>query len=171
MRLTEAVVLFSTVVGQAAASGPAMVSAASGTTPVAPGSIVSIYGENFASGTTSAPTMPLPTSLGSVSVSISDSAGVSADLPLFYVGATQINAMIPSTVATGTATFTVNTPSGAMTGSVTVATLAPGLFSANETGKDVASAQFVVNAADGTQAMTNIFQCGAGASNCVRFEP
>ena len=148
-------------------SAPVTVSAASGSAPVAPGSIVSIYGSGLASTGTSATMLPLPTNLGGTSVTITDSSGVQASLPLFYTGPAQINAEIPQTANTGAATLTITTPSGIQFGSVALAALAPGLFSANQTGAGVASAQFVTNQADGTQTIVDVFQCSGGAGTCA----
>ena len=53
----------------------------------APGSIVSIFGTNFASSLASASTVPLSTSLGGVSVTFNSVAA-----PLFFVSSAQINA-------------------------------------------------------------------------------
>jgi len=60
---------------------------------VAPGSIISIYGKNLSSTTESAMAVPLPTKLGTASVTIN---GVAA--PLFYASPTQINAQVPYNV-------------------------------------------------------------------------
>ena len=148
-------------------SAPVTVSAATGTAPVAPGSIVSIYGGGLGNTGTSATMLPLPTNLGGTSVTITDCGGVQAALPLFYAGPTQINAEIPQTANTGAASLNITTPSGIQFGSVTLAAIAPGLFSANETGQGVASAQFVTNEANGTQTIVDVFQCSGGAGTCV----
>jgi uncharacterized protein (TIGR03437 family) len=149
-------------------TAPVTVSAASGTAPVAPGSIVSIYGSNLATTGTSAASLPLPILLGGTSVIITDSTGAQTALPLFYAGPTQINAQIPPTASAGAATLTITTAAnGTQTGPVTLAEIAPGLFSANESGKGVAAAQLTTNAADGTQTTFNIFQCSGGTGTCV----
>src|ERR1022692_1384233 len=57
-----------------------VVDAASFKGPVVPGSLVSIFGSNLASGTASASAIPLPVTLGGVSVSFN---GIAA--PLLYV--------------------------------------------------------------------------------------
>jgi len=147
-------------------TAPVAVSAASGTAPVAPGSIVSIYGSNLASTAMSATTLPLPLSLGGTSVSITDSTGAQATLPLFYAGPTQINAEIPQAVNAGGATLTISTGSGAQTSPVTVAQIAPGLFSANQTGAGVAAAQFVSDT-NGAQTTVDVFECTGGAGTCA----
>jgi uncharacterized protein (TIGR03437 family) len=147
-------------------SGPATVSAASGTAPVAPGSIVSIYGTNFGGNGAVATMQPLPTSLGGVTVTLTDSSGAPIAMPLFYAGNTQINAQVPASAATGAATVTVSSSAGSQTGSVTLATVAPGIFTANETGSGVAAAQVATNA-NGSQTVTNVFQCTNGPGSCV----
>jgi uncharacterized protein (TIGR03437 family) len=142
-------------------------SAASYTAPVAPGSIVAIYGSNLAATATSAAASPLPTNLGGTSVTITDSSGAKASLPLFYAGPTQINAEIPQTASAGTATLTITTASGPQTGSVMLATVAPGLFAANATGKGVAAAQLVTNEPNGQQTVVDIYTCGAGSCSAI----
>jgi len=62
--------------------------------PVAPGSIISLFGQNFtASAATShsAVSLPLPTKLGGVRVLIAEK-----EAPLFYVGSGQVNAQVPA---------------------------------------------------------------------------
>ena len=61
--------------------------------PVAPGSLVAIFGNNFATGLASASTIPLSTSLGGTSVTIN---GIAA--PMDFATPGQINAQIPFNV-------------------------------------------------------------------------
>ena len=58
--------------------------------PVAPGSVVAIYGKNLAPGVAQAQAVPLPRELGGTAVWI---GGVAA--PLFFVSPGQINAQVP----------------------------------------------------------------------------
>jgi uncharacterized protein (TIGR03437 family) len=148
-------------------AGPTMVSAASGSAPVAPESIVSMYGANGASGTMAATSQPLPTNLDNVSVTITDSAGTQALLPLFFVSPGQINAQIPPGLPTGLAQLAISAPSGTITSSVNLATVATGLFTANETGQGVAAAQVATNNPDGTQTITDVFNSPCAAGSCV----
>ncbi len=62
--------------------------------PVAPGSIISLFGRNLAAGESFASGLPLPRTLGGVRVLI---GGVEA--PLFYVGPGQVNAQVPFELA------------------------------------------------------------------------
>lgn len=103
-----------------------IVNAAGFQAPVAPGSVISIFGANLASTSAPAPGVPLPTTLGGVSVVVNSSLRA----PLFYVSPTQINALLPYETLPGSATLSVN---GSTPISFTVAASAPGviLYGAN----------------------------------------
>ncbi len=74
-------------------------------TPVAPGTIVAIYGSGLAANVVAASTIPLPTSLSQTSVSI---GGLPA--PIYYVSPGQINAQVPFELSAGqTCQVVVNT--------------------------------------------------------------
>jgi len=149
-------------------STPAMVSAASYTAagPVAPGSLVTIFGTGLAAGATASGAQP--TCLNGIGVTLTDFSGAKNPLLLAYVGPAQINAQMPRLVATGAASFTISpttacagavaggAPSGPQKSSVTVAAVAPALFSANQTGKGVAAAYLMTG---GSQ--TAAFTCPA----------
>ena len=92
--------------------------------PVAPGSIVSIFGSNLATSTAQAVVVPLPTTLLTTSVTING-----ASIPLYYVSPTQINAQVPFETPPGTAKLAVaiNGTEGPAV-SFPVAATAPGIF-------------------------------------------
>lgn len=93
-------------------------------TALAPGSIISIFGQSLASVTQVGPTNPLAQTIAGTSVTINDSI-----LPLLFVSPTQINAQLPSSLADGTYTLEVqNTGQPEISGTLTVARNAPGLF-------------------------------------------
>jgi uncharacterized protein (TIGR03437 family) len=98
--------------------------------PIAPGSIVAIFGSNLANGSAQATSLPLPTTLGEVSVTI---GGVAA--PLLFVSPTQINAQVPygalpagSVLIFADATVT-NGSSVSPALQIQIAAAAPGIFS------------------------------------------
>ncbi|HTW66847.1 MAG TPA: IPT/TIG domain-containing protein [Bryobacteraceae bacterium] len=102
-----------------------IVNAASYAAPVSPGSLATIFGTNFAGTSVSGgASLPLPTSLGGVSVTVNGKAA-----PILYINATQINFQIPWETATGSASVVVNS-SGYQSAAATVSVLAaaPGLF-------------------------------------------
>jgi len=106
-------------------------SGASVTGPVAPGSLVSIFGSNLASGLAQADSIPLSTSLNNVSVSFN---GIPA--PLLFVSGGQINAQLPwnilSSGTTGTANVVVTRSGQASTSqSLQVGPFSPGIFAVN----------------------------------------
>jgi uncharacterized protein (TIGR03437 family) len=58
--------------------------------PVAPGSIVSLFGQNLTTSAAMAQTLPLPRTLNGVRVLVGEK-----EAPLFYVGPSQVNAQVP----------------------------------------------------------------------------
>jgi uncharacterized protein (TIGR03437 family) len=93
-------------------------------TSVAPGSIVSIFGQNLATVVQVGPTNPLAQSISGTSVTINDMI-----LPLMFVSPQQINAQLPSELPDGNYTLYVqNTGQPEISGTLTVARDAPGLF-------------------------------------------
>jgi uncharacterized protein (TIGR03437 family) len=140
-------------------------SAAAASVSVAPDSIASLYGSNLASATAQATSQPFPTVLGGVTVSVTDSTGMTRSAPLVYVSPGQINFVVPGGTAPGAVSLRVN-PSG-VAASGTVQNVAPTLFSADGTGTGVAAASAIqVQAANPQlQGPVQVFQCGS--SGCV----
>ena len=116
----------------------ALVNAASYESVVAPGSIGALFGANLTTQIQVAAVLPLPQTMGGVTVKI---GGRTA--PLFFVSPTQVNLQVPSGVAAGTATIEVFSGSSTTpltTGTVTVAEAAPGVFTINASGRGQTSA-------------------------------
>jgi len=104
-------------------------------------SIAAGFGSGLSAVTESATTVPLPTSLGGVSVTIKDSAGVELYAPLFFVSPNQINHLIPQGAAQGMASVRViNGANVVAAGSAMITAVSPGLFSANSSGQGLAAA-------------------------------
>lgn len=116
------------------------VSSASYRSPMAPESIVTGFGADLSSGTLSAAGTPLPLALLGSSMTVTDSAGVSRATPLFFVSPGQINFQIPRDTAAGRATITLTNGSIRALGEVTIAAVAPGIFTADSSGTGVAAA-------------------------------
>ena len=103
--------------------------------------IAAAFGQNLATSIQIGGTVPLPTTLVNTSVAVRDSSGIERLAPLFFVAPTQVNFQIPPGTATGAATVTITGGDGSVsTGVVQVATVAPGLFSANSDGQGIAAA-------------------------------
>lgn len=90
-------------------------------TSIAPGSWISIYGSNFASGT-QVWNGDFPTVLGNVVVTIN-----SLPAYIWYVSPSQINVQAPDDTTVGTVAVTVTTPGGTATGTVTLNPYSPSL--------------------------------------------
>jgi uncharacterized protein (TIGR03437 family) len=106
---------------------PAGISNSVGQTPsssVAPGSIISIFGQSLAPSVALGPVNPLSQSIAGVTVTVNDLI-----LPLLFVSPQQINAQLPSSLTAGNYTLEVQ-PTGQteISGTFTVAHNAPGLF-------------------------------------------
>jgi uncharacterized protein (TIGR03437 family) len=100
---------------------------------LAPGSLISIFGQNLASRTLSASSLPLPTSLAGTTVEIRDDRqapfGNSHPARLLFVSETQINAMIPYEVPANRHYQIIVRRSGNSASEVIpVAAAAPGVF-------------------------------------------
>jgi len=100
-------------------------------TPVAPGSLVTVFGSELANGAASAGSLPLPTDLQGASILV---AGRTA--PLVYASNGQVNAVVPFGISVN-ATHQVVASRGneiSVPQTVTVAAAAPGIFSRNGSG-------------------------------------
>lgn len=136
--------------------------------PVGPGVITAAFGQNLATSTVSATTTPLPTTLGGVTLSITDSANVTRNAPLFFVSAGQINFQVPTATAAGKATLTIRKADGTtVTGDMLVSAFAPGLFGANANGQGIGVIGALRIAADGTQTLTAAYSYNATTQQSV----
>jgi len=122
-----------------AAAPVALVNAASYDATVAPGSIAALFGAGMATQTAIASTLPLPKTLGGVTVKI---GGI--DAPLFFVSPNQINLQVPGGVNPGNTAiqvFNTGNASAVGDGTAAVAESAPGIFTLDQSGKNQAIAQ------------------------------
>jgi phospholipase C len=139
----------------------AATNSAYGTYSLAPETIASLYGSNLAAATQLAQSQPLPITLGGVTVTLKDANGGVFPASLFYVSPSQVNWLVPKGAAGGVATITLVNGSATLTGTATITSTAPGLYTATQTGQGPAAAQ-VTNG----QTYTNTSQCNA-AGNCT----
>ena len=113
----------------------------------APEAIVTAWGSNLASASTAATALPLPTTLGNVSVLVDGRLA-----RLFWVSAGQINFHLPPDTPAGTANVVVmNNGQMVSQGSLTVSGVAPSLFTANASGEGVPAGLVLRIRANGQQ--------------------
>jgi uncharacterized protein (TIGR03437 family) len=136
-------------------------SAAAGSSTVAPESLASILGSQLADTAAQASQQPLPLSLGGISLTLTDAAGIERSAPLIYVAPGQINFVVPTGAAPGTAAFTIAGGAAPLTATGNIQTVAPALFSMNGNGTGVAAATAVRTEVPETAVQTpvQVFQC------------
>ncbi len=120
--------------------------------------------------------------LGGVSATITDASGKTLPIQLIVVTPGQVNAVLPSGLQSGLyfsgteATINLTTSAGKqLTGTVELETVAPSLFTADESGGWLAAAQVVIAHADGSQTFipsiatctSNLVWNGMTWSGCV----
>jgi uncharacterized protein (TIGR03437 family) len=107
--------------------------------------------------------LPLLTTLEGVQVQLTDSAGNVSLAPLLFVSTGQINYQVPSGMAAGLATVAVlNGTTSVAAGLLEIESIAPTIFTANQTGTGVPAAQIQRVHADGTYDYENVFETGSG---------
>ena len=121
--------------------------------------IASAFGESMSSRTEVSNTLPLPTELGDVKVYLTDANMVERPAPLFFVSPTQINYLIPTGTVPGEAKVVIVSKGAVVsTGNVTIAEMAPALFTANSDGKGAPAAYAVRVKSDNTQSTESVAQ-------------
>jgi uncharacterized protein (TIGR03437 family) len=109
----------------------AVVSAADGVSPAAPGGLVSIYGNQLNPTNQATSEIPLPTALANSCLAVNG-----LPMPLIFVSPTQINAEMP-VEAVGAVTLNVYTPGGVSNNfNITVQPAAPAVFMSGVAGPE-----------------------------------
>jgi uncharacterized protein (TIGR03437 family) len=97
---------------------------------LAPGTIVSLFGENLATSTQQAPAVPLPRTLGEVTVSFDNTPA-----PLYFAGTRQVNAQVPLEAAPGETVVSLRRGVRSVYETVQVAGVAPAVFTVDQSGR------------------------------------
>ncbi len=144
-------------------------SAASPSVAVAPGSLASLFGSNLAASNSPASALPLPTTLGGVTLSITDATGAQLPASLNFAGPSQVNFIVPASAAAGDATFTASNGSATQTATTMILNVAPTLFTMSGTGSGVAAATAleVPTAQPQQQTPVSVFSCASSGCSAV----
>jgi uncharacterized protein (TIGR03437 family) len=130
---------------------------------LARGGRVTAYGPIFAErALEGGPGPVLPTSLGNVSVRITDSRGAQHAAPLLYTGAgwSYLSFIVPDAVAAGPAEVAiVRSDRSVSVAHALIADIAPGLASASLDGRGAAKCEAIQRLADGTTRTSPTYQC------------
>jgi uncharacterized protein (TIGR03437 family) len=131
---------------------------------LAPNVIASAWGQGLAD-TSASGIPPLTTTLANVTLNVKDSAGTTRPALLYYAGPTQINYVVPDGTSTGAATLAVvKNGTAVATGTIQVASVAPGVFTGNNNGAGAAAAEAVKYPA---QSVAFTASCPSGVGSCV----
>ncbi len=130
--------------------------------------IVAAFGQNLATQTATATTIPLPIALAGTTVRVRDSAGTQRDAPLFFASAIQVNYQIPPGTDIGPGTVTITNGAGVISvGAVNISLVSPGLFAANANGQGVAAALVLRVNANGAQSLEPVARFDTGQNRFV----
>ena len=125
----------------------AVVNAADGTLPVAPGGLISVYGQQMSPVNMATSQVPLPTALSQSCLTVNGVA-----VPLLFVSSQQINGQLPVNVD-GNATMTLRTPGGISDNfNFSILPAAPSIFRTGTAGPETGLA--TVTRADNGQLIT-----------------
>ncbi len=129
---------------------------------LAPDSIASVFGQDLAVSKQVAKSLPLPKALGGVVVEIIDSAGAALRAGMLFVSGGQVNFVVPGGVAEGPARVRVRTLAAnrvVAAGRIEIRRVAPGIFTANASGRGVAAGLAVYLDDDGRRETELLFEC------------
>jgi uncharacterized protein (TIGR03437 family) len=113
-------------------------SAANGSSSVAAGGLISVYGSQMSATNIATSTIPLPTALGESCLVVNGTP-----IPLLFVSSGQVNAQLPFNV-TGNATMSVHTPAGISNNfNFSVSSAAPSIFMSGSAGPETGLATIV----------------------------
>jgi uncharacterized protein (TIGR03437 family) len=132
-------------------------SAASYAPTLAPDAIASVFG------------LALP-AVDGVTVTVKDSAAVARQAALLFASASQVNFIVPGDTAAGTASITIQragTPDAIL--SAEIRTIAPGLFSADATGRGAAAAT-AIRLIGGLANTVPVFSCAGPRCGTVPID-
>jgi hypothetical protein len=127
---------------------------------VAPDGLFTAFTANAATGIGQAMTLPLGMVLAGASATVADTSGLVRDALLYYASPAQVDLATPAGLATGPATIRIRNGAGQLGQiQVNVVPVAPGLFSADGTGKGIAAAVVSYLAADGSAVSAMAARC------------
>jgi len=128
--------------------------------------IIALFGTGLATEIQAVTNGPMPTELALTRVKVIDSTNTERFAPLFFISPTQINYLIPAGTANGTARVVTYRDGVIMSDEVIqISSLAPGIFTANLTGKGLAAAVALRVKYSGTTIVSQTYE------SILRFDP
>jgi len=131
-------------------------------------SIAAVFTGDVTPFTESAASQPLPTTLAGVQARVTDSGGFSRNAALLYASPRQLNVVLPAGLREGEARLDIVAGNAVRSsGSVTIARVQPGVFTANANGRGVAAAVGIRVAPGGIQTTQPASECRPQPQGCV----
>lgn len=148
--LSTALLLIASPTVPAQTADVTTVSAVSNGPVVAPDSLATTWGASFTTETAAAESVPLPTNLGGVGISVTGVDSMQAQASLYLASPEQINFLVPEQTALGLGAVTVMANGANRVGDVLVSNVAPALITVNSMGTGTAAGQVVRVGGSGT---------------------
>jgi uncharacterized protein (TIGR03437 family) len=135
---------------------------------LAPESIAAGFSASLAASIQSGTTLPLPTTLAGMTMKLRDNLGTERPVPLFFVSPQQVNFQVPNGTTNGIATLIATTDRGDfLSGTVNIASVAPGIFTANANGQGVLAAVALRIKADGSVSYESVLSLDSATNRFV----
>jgi uncharacterized protein (TIGR03437 family) len=165
--LQKSTIIFVALLIPAFAQNPpvTITSAANANIGVTPASLATASGMNLAMQSATAVSTPWPTTLGGVTIQVTDSTSVPRPAGLLFVSPMQINFEIPAGTAPGPAMVLINNGVFQTSATVQMQPVAPGLFEINNLDVAAATAVRMVIPAN-FQSSVAVFQCVDTPGSC-----
>ena len=129
-----------------------------------PGAIASGFGHSLGTGPQSS-SIPVPTLFGTTAT-LTDSSMAVRQVLMYYASPSQLNFVVPSAAALGTALLSVTSNNGKVsTGQIQIANVAPGLYAADGSGSGP-PAGFAAESSAPSQ-LNALFQCDPASGRCI----
>ena len=129
-----------------------------------PGAIASGFGHSLGTGPQSS-SIPVPTLFGTTAT-LTDSSMAVRQVLMYYASPSQLNFVVPSAAALGTALLSVTSSNGKVsTGQIQIANVAPGLYAADGSGSGP-PAGFAAESSAPSQ-LNALFQCDPASGRCI----
>lgn len=143
-------------------------SAADTSVGITTASLATATGMNLTMQSAKAVSTPWPTSLGGVTIQVTDSASVGRPAGLLFVSPSQINFQVPAGTAPGPALVRIDNGATQNSATVQIQPAAPGLFAINDLDIAAATAIRVVIPTQ-FQSPVTVFQCVDTPGSCRLF--
>lgn len=139
--------------------------------PVAPESILSIFGSGLSGATATNASIPLPLTLSGTTATVIDRNGRESAAGFYLVSPSQINAVLPAGIPNGPAQLRIRGAGGVtVAASLSIAPVAPALYSASADGRGTPAAILGRLGPGGNATFEPTFECSGGVCSAKALD-